>query len=381
MIGSLLNWFKLIKLIEIKRMTEAKTYRFELDKSSKKVVCPQCRQRRFVLYRDNETRDLLPEHVGRCDRENGCGYHYSPKQYFAENGNQLQKKPFIEISKPAEPIKIDFLPIEILNKSVDPKHYKRNNFYQFITTLFGYGIARELFHKYLIGTSGYWKGSVLFPQIDQQGNLRQIKLMLHDSITGKRIKEGAIVERLDRLSKKYITEITEKSCSLIYGRFIDENFKDLNLEQTFFGCHLLSEYPNKPVCIVESEKTALIASVYMPGFIWMATGGASGCKWRDYSTYKVLQGRSVTFFPDHGFFNKKTEKTCFQEWTDRVARISEALQNPRIRVSDVLEKRLKDQPCNDQDLADLLLIRDQSTGLALSAAGYPIIFDYKASLN
>jgi hypothetical protein len=363
------------------RLETVNTYRFSLDKSSKKVACPQCRQKRFVLYRDNETGGYLPDEVGRCDRENGCGYHFSPKQHFERNGSQINQKPFIELTGPIEPAKIDFLPIDILNRSVDPTYHKKNNFYQFLSVLFGHGIAKDLFAKYLIGTSSYWKGAALFPQIDQAGNLRQIKIMLHHANTGKRIKEGEQVERFDRQEKKYVTEVTEKSCSLIYGRFIDDSTMSLNLEQTFFGCHLLTEYPNKPVCIVESEKTALIASVYMPGFIWMATGGASGCKWRDYSVYKVLQNRAVTFFPDHGYFNKKSGKTCFAEWSERVQRISEALQNPKIRVSDILEQRLTDQSREDQDLADLLLIRDHSTGLALSAAGYPIIFDYKTSLN
>jgi hypothetical protein len=356
-------------------------FRFELDKSSKKVACPQCRQRRFVLYRDNETGSYLPDEVGRCDRENDCGYHFSPKQYFDRNGNLSSQKPFIESVKPAEPVKIDLLPIDVLNRSVDPKFQKQNNFFQFLTLLFGYGIAKELFARYLIGTSSFWKGAALFPQIDTEGYLRQIKIMLHNAFTGKRVKEGATVERFDRQQRKYITEVAEKSCSLIYGRFIDETTKGLNLEQTFFGCHLLTEFPNKPVCIVESEKTALVASVYMPGFLWLATGGASGCKWRDYAIYKVLKNRSVTFFPDHGFFNRKTGKTCFEEWTDRVARISEALQNPRIRVSDILEKRLNSLERIDQDLADLLLTRDENTGIALSSAGYPIFWDFRLNVN
>src|SRR5690349_19434153 len=146
-------------------MNTVNTYRFELDKSSKKLTCPQCRQKRFVLYRDNETGGYLPDHVGRCDRENGCGYHFAPKQYFAENVNQCQKKPFIDLTT-EEPQKIDFLPIDILSRSIDPKFYKQNNFFQFLTLLFGHSVAMDLFSRYLIGTSSYWKGAAIFPQID-----------------------------------------------------------------------------------------------------------------------------------------------------------------------------------------------------------------------
>jgi hypothetical protein len=203
--------------------------------------------------------------------------------------------------------------------------------------------------------------------------------MLHDSQTGKRIKEGATVER--RVNGSYVTEVTDRPCSLIYGKYLSEHTRNLNLEQCFFGQHLLKEYPNKPVCIVESEKTALIAAVYMPQFVWLATGGASGCKWREWAVYKVLKGRNVTLFPDYGHFNKKTGKTCIQEWLERCIRISETLPGTKVRVSDVLERRLDGQPRQDQDLADMLLIRDEQTGIALTDAGYPVIWDYKGFIN
>ena len=33
----------------------------------------------------------------------------------------------------------------------------------------------------------------------------------------------------------------------------------------------------KPIALVESEKTALIASYYLPQFLWIASGGKNGC--------------------------------------------------------------------------------------------------------
>ncbi len=71
-----------------------------------------------------------------------------------------------------------------------------------------------------------------------------------------------------------------------------------------FGEVLLSIYPNKMVALVESEKTAIIASVYFPDFIWIATGGSDGCKWTQRGVCKVLEGRSVILYPDLGFFEK-----------------------------------------------------------------------------
>lgn len=53
-------------------------YRFILDKSSKKHVCPDCNKRTFVRYIDLSTGDYAPEQYGRCDRESKCNCHNKP---------------------------------------------------------------------------------------------------------------------------------------------------------------------------------------------------------------------------------------------------------------------------------------------------------------
>ncbi|OLY91790.1 hypothetical protein SAMN05444008_10938 [Cnuella takakiae] len=355
------------------------TYRYSLDKTSKKHNCPQCGRKRFVRVVDSETKEYLPDHIGRCDREGGCGYEYKWSEWKKETGNdrpQAWQQRSAQAPEPVQPV--DFLPGHYLYQSL--RNYEQNNFHHFLTSLFGGRIAGKLCEEYLIGTSRHWKGAAVFPQIDTAGNVRQIKIMLHNQATGKRVKEGATVEQYNRFTRSFDTITTERPCSLIYGKYIDGSTKALNLQQVFFGQHLLAESTNEQrVCITESEKTAIIASVYMPGCVWLATGGASGCRWREYETYQALKGRSVTFFPDHGIFNKKTGKTCYQEWCDRVDRIREAIPG-RFRVSDLLEKRLGEN-LQDQDLADLLLIRDQTAGVALTDAGYPVMWDYNTEVK
>ncbi len=58
-------------------MTE---FKYSLDKSSKKFICPSCGKRRFVRYINQITNEYLDEAYGRCDRETSCGYHNNPKQ-------------------------------------------------------------------------------------------------------------------------------------------------------------------------------------------------------------------------------------------------------------------------------------------------------------
>ena len=73
---------------------------------------------------------------------------------------------------------------------------------------------------------------------------------------------------------------------------------DYNLRQCFFGEHLLPENKSRLVALVESEKTALIASYYLPQFRWIASGGKNGCF--NANSLSVLAGRSVVLFPDLG---------------------------------------------------------------------------------
>lgn len=48
--------------------------------------------------------------------------------------------------------------------------------------------------------------------------------------------------------------------------------------------------------MVESEKIALIASNYLPQFLWIATGGKNGCF--NNKALSVLRNRDVVLFPD-----------------------------------------------------------------------------------
>ena len=66
------------------------SYRFILEKYrglSTRYTCPRCgRKHTFTRYIDTENNNnYLSERVGKCNRLDKCGYHYTPKQYFADN--------------------------------------------------------------------------------------------------------------------------------------------------------------------------------------------------------------------------------------------------------------------------------------------------------
>ena len=114
-----------------------------------------------------------------------------------------------------------------------------------------------------------------------------------------------------------------------------------NLEQCYFGEHLLNEDKSKPVAIVESEKTAVICSVYLPEFIWLACGSANNL---NEARTKVLKGRNVVLFPDLG---------CFDLWNNKVNKLTKLAS---FRTSTLLKnKATKTEKQQGYDLADYLV--------------------------
>ena len=65
-------------------------YRYQLERyrgRSTRHVCPQCgRKNVFTRYVDTENNNIyINDIVGKCNRIDKCGYHYTPHQYFTDN--------------------------------------------------------------------------------------------------------------------------------------------------------------------------------------------------------------------------------------------------------------------------------------------------------
>jgi len=285
-----------------------------------RYTCPACDHiRTFSRYIDTETGDHLATYVGRCERLDNCGYHFTPKQYFEANPDQKREpvtifKPIPKLIKP-----FSVIPAELFKTSL--QHYHQNNFIQYLISLFGEQVTASLIAKYFIGTSKHWPGSTIFWQIDILGRIRSGKIMLYHSDTGKRVKNPY----------PHITWVHKIL-----------NLNDYELKQCFFGEHLLTRDPRRPIGIVESEKTAIIATGYMPNLIWLAAGNKEGLTSIDKC--KVLQGRKVTLFPD---------LNAFKLWADKARPLSAIAS---VRVSDLLEtKATIEEKQNGLDLADYLI--------------------------
>lgn len=76
-------------------------------------------------------------------------------------------------------------------------------------------------------------------------------------------------------------------------------------EKVLFGLHLISRYPEKTICIVESEKSALVCALRYPEYLWLATGGCSNLQ---SSKLRPLMQRRLVVYPDSGEYTKWCER-------------------------------------------------------------------------
>ena len=287
--------------------------------SQSRHTCPNCQKPgQFVRYIHMQTGAPLGDQVGRCNREVKCGYHYSPRQYFAEH----TIKPlhnwsnYAPLQQPDPPRYIDH---QLFKKSL--RGYDKNYFVQYLKRLIGSNKTQTLIDKFHIGTSKHWKGATIFWQMDLKGKLRTGKIMLYDPESGKRVK-------------KPYSHIS----------WVHKVLKQAHFSQCLFGLHQLREAPNhQPVGLVESEKTAIIATGYFPEWVWLGVGSLHQLS---PERCAVLKGRKVVLFPDAGGWEK---------WKDKAKALRKTLGRP-VLVSDWLEKLAKQKEgVGGIDLADVLV--------------------------
>lgn len=308
---------------------------FELEKykgRSSRHECPACHHRdSFARYIDMVTGRYLSDDVGRCNREDKCGYHYTPRQYFKDNPDAMERAAYerrtpIYQAAPRHPGMIDRIPKQYIIQSLG----YNSNFVRFLLSLFDpYTLESPTVVRLM---SNYYFGctkdrSVIFWQIDTHNRIRAGKIMQYNPDTGKRVKSqsGAIGWVHSKLKHA--------------GKLPD----DWELTQCLFGEHLLNRRLNDTVCLVESEKSAIIGSGMMPEYIWLATGGKQNLK---SDACRCLKGRRVILFPDLG---------AFDTWSEKARQVAVEV-GCTMQVSDLIEKvATPKERTEGLDIADYLI--------------------------
>lgn len=242
-------------------------YKFSLRKGSKKETCPNCGKRTFVPYIDNATGREAGEQYGRCERINSCQYLLYPK-IDKQEWQRPDPKPFV----PERPT--DYVKKSIVEETF--KEFQTNVFFMYLIKIFGREQAFELQAKYNIGTAK--DGGTIFWQQDKWERFRTAKIMYYNP-NGRRDKNR-------------------------FSWFVHKKIKDdFNYKQCFFGLHLTTK--DKPVALCESEKTAIMMSVFMPEYTWVASGGSEMLNVERLSELPRLD----IVFADNGQREKWEQKT------------------------------------------------------------------------
>jgi hypothetical protein len=312
-------------------------------------TCPNCNERQeFTRYIDDDG-NYFDDKVGICNRKEKCGYHYPPKQFFADNpklakkGRRRGKPNYAFTVKNGSTVEYktnnladvpDYIPFEVFEATLGG--YEQNAFVEFLLNLYpDCGSEVEAAMKaYFVGT---YDGLTCFWQIDRQGKIRTGKIMRYDAATGKRQTIRTI-----KFAKGEIKDIEVEWMHKKIKR--EKDSPEFNLRQVFFGEHLTAKNTDKPIAIVEAEKTAIIASICFPELIWLAAGSLT-----NFSLTKVMRfsGRQTILYPD-------ANKAAFDRW-QQIA-LDAQKQRLNVRVSTLIENRATDEEkAAGYDLADYLI--------------------------
>ena len=196
----------------------------------------------------------------------------------------------------------------------------------------GYLTQEQMLHAachYRLGASR--QGGVIFWQIDQEGRVRDGKVMyyLPDCHRNKAHKP-TWVSYLLRRRDPFPNAAHETS-------------------HCFFGLHLVSPHCCT-VAVVEAEKTAVILSELYPQYIWLASGGLGEVQ---PDKFRALRGCKVILFPD-----TDPDGIAFSRWSNAAEEVMRSVfweGSPPIRVSRILEDHAtEEQKRRKIDLVDFI---------------------------
>ncbi len=240
-------------------------YKYHLRRyagKSSRLTCPACeRPYCFTPYVDDAD-NILDHTVGRCDHESSCAYHKTPAEYFREHPearprdddwrrepdwlkrDRSRNVPGTRHGIPSggtgtsQNHQLCTLPGEIVRRTL--RNAPKSTLQEFLETIFAADVIARLKAEYRLGVTK--DRSVVFYQIDIQGRVRTGKIMQYNPADGHRMKNVAVPVDWAHARLKKSGVLPE----------------DWSVCQCLFGEHLLPQHPDAIVCMVESEKTALI---------------------------------------------------------------------------------------------------------------------------
>lgn len=265
-------------------------------KRNRKIITPCCnksnKDSKFVTYKD------YPEIYGYC---HSCGkttlpptiyvddfgneYSWNNNTKAFENAIQLYDKPVLQNSDSIatdgenivtkELINVKYIDFQLVKLMLDS--VPENNLLLYLRQQYCNKIVDAVKQLYYIGTSKT-NGTVMW-SVNINNKVQKAKVFFYD-------KKG---RRKQYFKVPYKNEDGYYSC--------------------LFGEHLLNKN-DKPIVLVESEKTAIVCAINFPDYNWLSYGGINGMT---NDKMKVLSGKAILIVPDfsenaRSITNKKIEE-------------------------------------------------------------------------
>lgn len=262
---------------------------------------------------------MLPNRDNRQEGNATARTHYCPNP-----------QPATEALAPA--INPDYLPIATIERA--NKFVTNTGLFKYLATEFGESNAKAVLDLYLVGASKSVShgglNAVNFPYIDNQSRVIDCKIIHYNPINGKRDKAMPITWAMKRLNNRRKPTEQLNRAPLCY-----------------FGEHLLADNTTADICIVESEKTALICAICYPQYIWLACGGKT---YLNAEYCKRFKGRNIILHPD---------RDGVAEWINKGRELGN--MGVRVSVNTTIQKSYPEftnestkEKCN-ADIADFII--------------------------
>ena len=299
-------------------MNDITNQELEFDKKRyRDIITPCCNKNnkdgKFVSFKNH------PKQYGYC---HSCGVTTLPEVNYEtyyntqKNGNTMgdNTSQNCNTNKAVAKKYIDFKAVKI--------SIERNTNNKLLTYLYAKYPSKKVddaINLYYIGTSK--KGACIFWYINREQKVQKSKHVWYKS-NGK---------RTDYFKVPYKNDEGYKFC--------------------LFGEHLLDQ-DDKPIILVESEKSAIICSIEFPEYKWLAYSGLNGLT---NEKIKALSNRQVMIIPD-------ISENAVQVIKNKDNTLRE--HNIDCKIVDITEgkddNQLKQEGLHNEDVADILL-RDQNS--------------------
>ena len=253
------------------------------------------------------------------------------KETILHSAYSARDKKTLHSNTPHSSLNMDFIAPEFVQRC-------RSNSSAFVQSLVSSGIltpeqATAAADLYRLGAMR--DGSVIFWQIDAQGQVRDGKIMLY----------GPDCHRIKTSGAQWMGWMLRYKLKDASGKpFLEGTW---HATQCLFGEHLIANSSLKIVCVVEAEKTAVILSQLMPDKLWLAAGGESQL---NLDKLAALRGHKIILYPD-----TDPEGATFATWK-KIADEARRQLSLNISISDLLEKHAtSEQKERKIDLVDFLI--------------------------